>query len=179
MNSEIIQKYREGDHAAFNQIMLEYQQPIYFYILRMVGNPGDAEDLTQEAFVKVYTERQNFRGDSAINTWIYRIATNLTRNFLRWRSIRKFVTLDSTRDSLFDAADELQKETREEREKVLLKHLQNISDKQRSVFVLKYFNELSHQEIARILNISEGSSKTNFHYAVKSLKALIQEDHHE
>ena len=175
MKPETLRKYHAGDHKTFNEIMNRYQEPIYYFILRMVANEEDARDLTQETFVKAYTERKKFRGDSAVNTWIYRIASNLTKNHLRWRSIRNFISMDSAQGQLPVVSLETDDSTTVERERELLKHLQDLSPRQRSVFILRYFNELSHGEIAQILSISESASKTNFHYAVSALSEKVQE----
>ncbi|MBD3273795.1 MAG: sigma-70 family RNA polymerase sigma factor [Candidatus Marinimicrobia bacterium] len=174
MEPDQLKKYRQGDHEYFRQIMDELQKPIYYFLYRYVGNAGDAEDLTQETFVKAYTERDKFRGDSQISTWIYRIATNLAKNHIRWRSIRNFLTLDALQGSLVEEPES--EVEREHREHEIMNHLQHLPKTQRSVFILKYFNELSHQEISDILGISLSSSKTNFHYAVKSLKKTISGD---
>jgi RNA polymerase sigma-70 factor (ECF subfamily) len=171
MESDQLKKYRQGDHEFFRQIMDELQKPIYYFLYRYVGNAGDAEDLTQETFVKAYTERDTFRGDSQLSTWIYRIATNLAKNHLRWRSVRNFLTLEALQNSATE--DSAEAFERSQREHEIINRLQNLPKTQRSVFILKYFNELSHQEISDILGISLSSSKTNFHYAVKSLKNMI------
>ncbi len=175
MDAETLHKFQAGDHVTFNRIMREYQKPIYYFILRMTGNVNDAEDLTQETFVKTYLERSKFRGDSSINTWIYRIAANLTKNHLRWKSIRNYLPLDTIARVLTATSENSQYEEIALREKDLLNHLQALSPQQRSIFLLKYFHGLSHKEVARILDISVSSSKTNFHYAVKSLKEMVRE----
>lgn len=174
MTPEALRKYHAGDHTIFNEIMTEFQDPIYFFILRMVANEHDAEDLTQETFVKAYTERNKFRGDSAINTWIYRIAANLAKNHLRWRSIRNFISVDHAKDQLPTTSLDSQSDVTAAREQELLSHLQDLSARQRSVFILRYFQGLAHKEIAQVLGISEGSSKTNFHYAMTALTQKVQ-----
>ena len=171
MEPDQLKKYRQGDHEYFRQIMDELQKPIYYFLYRYVGNAGDAEDLTQETFVKAYTERDKFRGDSQLSTWIYRIATNLAKNHLRWRSVRNFLTLEALQNLVNEESEE--DVEREHREHEVMNRLQDLPKTQRSVFILKFFNELSHQEISDILGISLSSSKTNFHYAVKSLKNMI------
>jgi len=176
MDADTLHKFQAGDHTTLNIIMREYQEPIYYFILRMTGNVHDAEDLAQETFVKTYLERSKFRGDSSINTWIYRIAANITKNHLRWRSIRHYLPLDALARVLTATAEDTRYEEIESHEKDLLNHLQELSPRQRSVFLLKYFHRLSHQEVANILDISVSSSKTNFHYAVKSLKELVREN---
>lgn len=174
MEPDQLKKYRQGDHEFFRQIMDELQKPIYYYLYRYVGNAGDAEDLTQETFVKAYTERDKFRGDSQLSTWIYRIATNLAKNHLRWRSVRNFLTLEALQNQIVEESEE--ELERGKREHEIMKHLQSLPKTQRSVFILKYFNELSHQEVSHILGISLSSSKTNFHYAVTSLKTMVSGD---
>jgi len=177
MDSEQLKKFREGDHATFNRIMEQYQKPIYYFIYRMTGNATDAEDLTQDTFVKAYLERENFRGESAVNTWIYRIAANLTKNHLRWHSIRRYATLDAVLEFFSGESGENPVAEREILEKRLLRFVQQLPARQRSVFILKYYNGLSHEEIAHILEISLSASKTNFHYAVKSLKEIADKNH--
>ncbi|MCF7804849.1 MAG: RNA polymerase sigma factor [Candidatus Marinimicrobia bacterium] len=174
MEPEQLQKYHAGDHKTFNRIMAEYQEPIYFFLLRMVGNEEDAQDLTQETFVKTYTERKKFKGNSAVNTWIYRIAANLAKNHLRWRSIRNFIPVDHAGDELVNMTNDESADELEAREQELLMHLQSLSKTQRSVFILRYFNQLSHREVAQVMGVSEASSKTNFHYAVTALKDQVQ-----
>jgi len=176
MDEETLKKFHDGDHTTFNKIMQEYQKPIYYFILRMTGNVKDAEDITQETFVKAYTERQNFRGDSAVNTWIYRIAANLSKNHLRWNSIRNHLAIDKMADLLTSDTDSSRYEAIETLESELIPYLEELPPRQRSVFILKYFDGLSHEEVANILSISVSSSKTNFHYAVKSLKEMIGAD---
>ena len=171
MEPDQLKKYRQGDHEFFRQIMDELQKPIYYFLYRYVGNAGDAEDLTQETFVNGYTERDKFRGDSQLSTWIYRIATNLAKNHLRWRSVRNFLTLEALQNAVIEESTEDFEWGQREHE--IMNRLQDLPKTQRSVFILKYFNELSHQEISDILGISLSSSKTNFHYAVKSLKNMI------
>ncbi len=174
MDAETLHKFRSGDHKTFNTIMTEYQQPIYYFLYRMTGNEKDAEDLTQEAFVKAYLERENFRGDSAINTWIYRIAANLARNHLRWHALRRYIPIDSIARLFASGEETSSREEVEYMEKSLLKFLPHLPPKQRLVFILKYFHRLTHAEIARIAGISMASSKTNFHYAVNTLKQLVE-----
>lgn len=172
MDHQTLRKFHDGDQQTFNRIMMEYQQPLYYYIFRMVGNAEDAQDVLQETFVKAYTKRESFRGDSQINTWLYSIASNLAKNHLRWSSIRRFITIGPNEHQL-PADDDFQEQV-EEMEEELLQYLDELPRKQRSVFILKYFDGLSHREIASILDISEASSKTNFHYATKTLQELVQ-----
>lgn len=173
MDSEQLKKFKAGDHTTFNRIMEKYQKPIYYFIYRMTGNAKDAEDLTQDTFVKAYLEREQFRGDAAINTWIYRIAANLAKNHLRWYSIRRHISLDAIAQFFSPESEEDQTIKTETLEAHLLDYVQELPARQRSVFVLKYYNRLTHEEISDILDISLSASKTNFHYAVKSLKEIV------
>ncbi len=172
MDSHTLRKFYEGDEQIFNQLMRDYEKPLYYYLYRMVGNAEDAQDLLQETFVKAYTKRKSYRGDAKVPTWLYSIAGNLAKNHLRWRSVRRFVAVEDS-EHLFPAEESNPGEI-DQMEKTLLHFLQELPDRQRSVFILKYFQGLQHQEIAHILDISEGASKTNFHYATKTLQALIQ-----
>lgn len=174
MDSKELKKYHDGDHAFFNGLIKKLQQPIYYFLYRYVGNATDAEELTQETFVKAYIDRVRFRGDAKLSTWIYTIAANLAKNHLRWRSLHKFLPVDSL---LYTIPDNIHDEPEiNTKEKSLLKFIQALPRRQRSVFILKYFNQLSHQEISDILGISVSSSKTNFHYAVNSLKSMVNQE---
>ena len=174
MDPQTLRKFHEGDEHTFSRIMQEYQQPLYYYIYKMVGNGEDARDILQETFVKAYTKRESFRGDSQVNTWLYSIAGNLAKNHLRWRSIRRFVTLGPDEYEL--PAEELSPDEIDAMKAELLRYLDHLPRRQRSVFLLKYYHGLSHREVAAILDISEASSKTNFHYATKTLREVVKEE---
>ncbi len=156
-------------HYAFNLIVRKYQERIYWHIRKMVVDHNDADDLTQEVFLKVWTKLADFRGQSSLFTWLYRVATNECLNFLR-KKRRKFML------PLHDVAKELSEKIEHGAyvsgstvEKELQKALLKLPDKQRVVFNMKYFEDMPYKEISEILQVSIGGLKASYHLAVKKV----------
>jgi RNA polymerase sigma factor (sigma-70 family) len=158
---------------AFSQVILLYQKKTYNIIRKMVINHDDADDLVQEVFVKVWNHIEDFKGGSQLFTWIYRIATNESLTFLRKR---KRFQLFSSNDNE-DLANMLVAETHSDGEEIQLKlqkAILQLPDKQRLVFNMKYFEELSYEEMAEITETSVGSLKASYHHATKKIEEFLQ-----
>jgi RNA polymerase sigma factor (sigma-70 family) len=162
-------------NTAFSELVKVYQRRVYGVIRKMVIDHDEADDLTQEVFVKVWNNLDKFKGDSNIFTWIYRIATNESLQHLRKRRSQSWFRTDFTEqlenqlvsDTYIDA-DALQLK--------LQKAVLQLPDKQRLVFNLKYFEELTYEEIAEITDSSVGSLKASFHHATKKVEEFLQDD---
>ena len=149
-----------------------YKEPIYWHIRRLVVSHEDAEDILQETFINVYRFSDSFKGESRIYTWLYRIATNeCTKHFRKnkkwFNSAMKITDQVATEHSGNDA---------ENSDAILLKFQQAIlqlSEKQRIVFNMRYYNELSYEDMGQILNSSVGTLKTNYHYACEKVKQYL------
>ena len=160
---------------AFAKLVDLYQERIYWHIRRMVHYHEDADDVLQNTFIKIYKHIDRFQGDSKLFTWIYRIATNESITYLQKRNRSVSEDLDGQRqvsiaaDSYFDG-DEAQ---------LLLKEaVANLPDRQKAVFNLKYYEDLSYDEIAGILEVTSGALKASYHHAVKKIENYVKSRSH-
>ena len=165
---EILKDPAQKD-TGYIKVMDMYKEPIYWHIRRLVVSHEDAEDILQETFINVYRHVGSFRGESKIFTWIYRIATNECTKHLK--NNNKW--LDKKRSVEGNVSAELTGSDLESGEVILYKFqeaIQQLPKKQKIVFNLRYYDELSYEDIAKILNSSVSSSKTNYHLASEKIK---------
>ena len=141
----------------------------------MVIDHDDADDLTQEVFVKVWKNLDRFREDSSLFTWIYRIATNECLNFLKKKKRRFFLPIHDVTNELTQKVDDGDNVDGDEIEILLQKAILTLPEKQRVVFNLKYFDELKFEEIAAITDTSVGALKASYHHAVKKIEKFVKE----
>ena len=159
---------------GFRMLMKEYGHALYWHIRRIVVGHDDAEDVLQETCIKVLSSIHTYRGDGSLATWLYRIATNEALQHLR-RQTRLFQHIDSLSDTL---VEKLQAETPldgNELEIMLQKALLTLPTQQRIAFNLRYYDELSYEDIASITGKSVQTLKTNYHYATQRIKNYIKE----
>lgn len=159
---------------GFLQLMETYREPVYWHIRRLVVSHEDAEDILQETFLNVYRFAASFKGESHIFTWLYRIATNeCTRHFRKnkkWQKQAEAITEHM--------AGELSGGDADNSDAMLVKFQQAIlrlPEKQRIVFNLRYYDELSYEEMGQILNSSVNTLKTNYHYACEKIKEYLKQ----
>lgn len=160
--------------AAFTRIIKKYQERLYWHIRRLVIHHEDANDVLQNMFIKVWKSLGNFRGDSSLYTWLYRIATNESLTFLEQQKKRKSISLDDEdreymRESLKADKDFDGKKL----EWKLQLAIQTLPEKQRIVFNLRYFDEMPYEEMSRVLETSQGALKASYHHAVKKVEEYI------
>lgn len=153
----------------FAEIMKKYSEPLYWQIRRMVNNHEDANDLLQNTFMKAWTNADNFRNDSKISTWLYRIATNETLDFLRkQKRSGDEISMDEVAsianrlnaDKYFDG-DEIQTK--------LQTAITTLPPTQRTVFNMRYFDDMKYSDMSKILGTSEGALKASYHLAVQKI----------
>ncbi|MFC6998156.1 RNA polymerase sigma factor [Rufibacter roseus] len=175
-DKEILEKFQNPDsrNLAFNQLVRKYQQKVYWHVRKMVIDHDDADDLTQEVFVKVWSHLESFRKDSQLYTWIYRIATNECLNFLSAKKKRFFLPLHDVAAELAEKLDSSDHFTGEEVQLKLQKALLRLPEKQRLVFNMKYFDDLKYEEISEILGTSVGALKASYHIAVKKIEEFLK-----
>ena len=167
-----IERFRhpETKEAAFNELVLKYQQRIYWHIRRLVISHDDADDLVQEVFIKIWKNIANFQGNSQLFTWIYRIATNECMTFLKRKSMRNTVSMEGEQDYLLEKLREDPYVNGNDLQIRLQQAILTLPEKQRIVFNMRYFDELKYEEMSEVLETSVGALKASYHHAVKKLE---------
>ncbi|HNV28555.1 MAG TPA: RNA polymerase sigma factor [Cyclobacteriaceae bacterium] len=168
-------KNPETSGYGFNLLVRAYQQRVYWHVRKMVIDHDDADDLTQEVFIKVHKAIGTFREDSQLFTWIYRIATNECLTFLNKKRRRFFLPLEDVGKEFSTKLDTSPEISGEDIQKKLQKALLKLPDKQRLVFNMKYFDDLSYEDMSEITNTSVGALKASFHHAVKKIEDYLTE----
>ena len=158
---------------GFRILVKEYQERIYWHVRRLVFSHDDANDIAQNTFVKIWQNLSSFRSDSNLFTWIYRIATNETYDFLKKKKRYVFSPLGDYRDELNKNLEDDNIFDGNEIEKSLQKALLTLPNKQRIVFNMRYFDEMKYDEMAGILNTSVGALKASYHHAVKKIENIL------
>lgn len=153
--------------------MEQYQERVYWQIRRMIGTHEESNDVVQECFVKVYRHISKFKGDSALSSWIYRIAANEALTFLRKQQRRATDSLDDHQEVVRDLSDDGYFDETQALA-VLHQAVQTLPAKQRQVFMYRYYEEMSYREMAEITETSEGSLKASYHHAVKKVENYIK-----
>lgn len=179
----VIQRAANGDADAFEQLVRTYQTPIYNLCLRMSGNPDDAADLSQEAFIKAWRNLGSYQFESAFSTWLYRLASNTCLDFLRSVKRRPQVSLTvedgdgetQTLDLPDSAPTPEEAAISKEENELLARAMQALDEQQRQILTLRVVNDLSYAEIAGILQIKEGTVKSRLARTRDALrKKLLQ-----
>jgi RNA polymerase sigma factor (sigma-70 family) len=175
---ELLAKIRnpETRNYGFNMLVRTYQQRVYWHIRKMVIDHDDSDDLTQEVFIKIHKYIDNFREDSQLFTWIYRIATNECLTFLNKKKKRFFLPIADVAYELNQKLDTSDLVSGDEIQKKLQKALLKLPDKQRVVFNMKYFEDLSYEEMSEITQTSVGALKASYHHAVKKIEDFLTTD---
>jgi RNA polymerase sigma factor (sigma-70 family) len=158
---------------AFTAIIKKYQERLYWHIRRMVVDHEDANDVLQNMFIKVWKGLENFREDSQLYTWLYRIATNESLTFLTQQKKRSSVSLSDDENGL---SNKLRSDSHFDANKLEWKlqlGIQQLPEKQRLVFNLRYYDEMPYEEMSRVLETSEGALKASYHHAAKKIEEFI------
>jgi RNA polymerase sigma-70 factor (ECF subfamily) len=159
---EFIQEllHPKTQNEAFQKLLQNYQKPLYHHIRNIVLNHDDADDVLQNTFIKVFQNLKNFKGDSKLFSWMYRVATNEALTFIKQKA-----QIDNLKADVFFDGNEIQIK--------LQKAIALLPAKQQLVFKMKYFEELKYEEIAVILDTSVGALKASYHHAVKKIEAFV------
>lgn len=159
---------------AFTMLMNAYKVRLYYLIRQIVGNHEDADDVLQNVFIKVYRNIDGFQGKSSLFSWMYRIATNESLNFLQSSKTRQTVPLE---DAVYNMSGNSTEQILDEKEvqKKLGDAVNLLPDKQRIVFHMRFYDELSYDEMSKILETSVGALKASYHHAVKKIEQYIKE----
>lgn len=179
-DKEIIEEFTKGNvEKAANEFVRQYKNFIYLVAFRYLKNYDDAEDITQEVLIEAIQRLKDFRQESSLKTWLYRIAVNKSKNLLRKQKVRAFLRFSSSNDDEgkeMDFPDNSQNDKleRKELEERFLEILATLPEKQREVFSLRYFDNLSFNEISRMLGTSVGGLKANYFHAVRKIASALK-----
>ena len=181
---DIVRRVQAGDVAAFDVLTLRYRGIVYGVIYNMTSNREDAADLTQDAFIKSFQSINLFQGQSSFFTWLYRIAVNSTLTHLRKNRLRTFFSLEKVDENDRQSAEVIEALTDntgverntfvKELQERLNDAMQKLSIRHRTVVTLFEIDDLSHQEIAEIMNCSVGTVRSRLHYAKQQLQSELQ-----
>jgi RNA polymerase sigma-70 factor (ECF subfamily) len=179
LNTELVRQYVEtGSHEAANSLVRQYRKFVYATALRFTEDYDDADDIAQEVFIKALDSLHKFKGNSSIKTWLYRITVNLALNHKRKRKFLNFFSLTESKvpndEILVDSTNPEKLLENKEFEINLIELLSRLPEKQRETFALRYFDELSYEEISEMLGTSIGGLKANYHQAVKKLSQILK-----
>ena len=160
-------------NLAFNQLVRKYQSKVYWHVRKMVVDHDDADDLTQDVFVKVWKHLENFRQDAQLFTWIYRIATNECLNFLGSKRRKFLLPLTDVGAELAAKIEADPAPAGDEIELKLQQAILRLPDKQRLVVNLRYYDEMPYEQMAEVTGTSVGALKASYHHAVKKVEDYV------
>ena len=179
---QIIKKVLDGDSNAFEELVLSNQKNVYNLALKMTKNEDDAQDISQEAFIKAYNQLEAFRGDSKFSVWLYRLTYNLCIDFLRKKPKAQVISLSAQQEESGDSFEieipdvrELPDDSvfRKELRTEIAQSIDELSDGHREVIVMREINDMSYTEIAETLGISEGTVKSRLARARLNLANIL------
>lgn len=173
LDTELWEMYKANAEVGYKRIVQAFQERVYWQIRRMTKNHNDSEDILQNVFVKAWRGLPNFKGESALYSWLYRIAYNETMTFLKKES--KHISKDID-DPIIENSLSVDGKTYSSQEisTILIQAIHTLPEKQAQVFQLKYFDDLKFSEISDLLGTSVGGLKANYHLAVKKIETFIK-----
>jgi RNA polymerase sigma-70 factor (ECF subfamily) len=171
----LVQLFHEGSnpHYAFNLIVQKYRERLYWHVRKIVISHDDADDVLQNTFIKVWSSLADFRGDSQLFTWMYRIATNEALSFLKSKRTKFFLPLGDMEGQLKNKLEDDPYFNGNELQKKLQQAILKLPKKQRIVFNMRYFDEMKYEDMSEILGTSVGALKASYHHAVKKIEELM------
>lgn len=174
-DGELLIQFREPAtrEAAYTTLIRKYQEKLYWHVRRIVVEHEDANDVLQNTFIRVWNALENFREDSQLYTWLYRIATNESLSFLEQKKRKSSVSLSDDENSLTGSIKADKDFDEKKVEWKLQLAIQQLPEKQRIVFNLRYYDEMPYQEMSKVLETSEGALKASYHHAVKKIEDYI------
>ncbi len=174
-DQELLEMYKNEDsrNMSIHYLIKQYQQKLYWHIRKIVIDHADTDDILQNTFIKAWKGLENFKEESKLYTWLYRIATNESITFLRQKQRKNTTSLDSIEHSLsstlesdpFFKGDEIQLK--------LQKAILTLPEKQRIVFNMRYYDEITYDEMSEILETSAGALKASYHHAAKKVEDYL------
>ncbi|MBS1626643.1 MAG: sigma-70 family RNA polymerase sigma factor [Bacteroidetes bacterium] len=175
-DKELLQEFHQPatKEKAFTSIVKKYQEKLYWHIRRMVVVHDDADDVLQNVFIKMWKGLESFREDSQLYTWMYRIATNECLTFIEQQKKKTIVTLNDGESALSNRIKAEDNFDSNKLEWKLQLAIQQLPEKQRVVFNLRYYDEMPYEAMSKILETSEGALKASYHHAAKKIEDFIK-----
>ena len=175
---EFIQEllHPKTQNVAFQKLLHDYQRPLYNHIRSIVLNHDDADDVLQNTFIKVFKYLKDFKGDSKLFSWIYRIATNEAITFINQKAKRNGITSEALQTKIVDNLKADVYFDGNEIQIKLQKAVAILPEKQQLVFKMKYYQELKYEEMSEILGTSVGALKASYHHAVKKIEEFVKKN---
>ncbi len=174
---DLVRNFLNGDEASFNKIANKYKHKIYWHARRMTGNHLDADEVVQEVLLVMYNKLKDFQYRSSLYTWIFRIASTRSLNYLRKRTLKKIFSIDDpAAESLRSSDDIFSKLEMKEKAQKIDSLLQKLPAKQREVFILRNYDEMSYEEISQITGKSIGGLKANYFHGVNKILEMMKNE---
>lgn len=161
--------------VAFKQLLSLYKERLYWHIRKIVVSHDDADDVLQNTFIKIFKNIDNFKNNSKLYSWMYRIATNEAITFINKRAKERNVDITEYQQQLISTLDSDHWFTGDEIQLILQKAIATLPQKQQLVFNMKYFDEMKYSQISEILETSIGALKASYHIAVKKIEQFIKD----
>lgn len=177
-DSRLIERLRQPEtcREAFNDVMRQYSEPLYWQIRRMVESHDDANDILQNTFLKAWQSVEGFRGDAKLSTWLYKIALNESITFLSKERKRLSLSLDDEESHLVNLIESDEYVDGDALALKLRKAVAALPEKQRLVFNMKYYDEMKYEQMSEILGTSVGALKASYHLAVKKIEQYFTDN---
>lgn len=173
--SKLLEQLQSNQHkdSAFKELITLYKERLYWHIRHIVKFDDDTDDVLQNTFIKIYKNIHNFKGDSKLFSWMYRIATNESLTFIKQRAKQlqmsnediKQLAIDNLKADVYFEGDDIQYK--------LQQAIATLPEKQQLVFNMKYFQDIKYKDMAQILDTSEGALKASYHIAIKKLEDYL------
>lgn len=173
-DSEILDILHKGDsRRAFDEIVKSHSERLYLHVRSLVGNHEDADDLLQDIFIKIWAALPSFRGEAQLFTWVWRIATNETLNWLRKQRVRNLFAGDDVSAYASSIADDDARLDADRAERLMSEAILRLPPKQRSVFVMRYYDEMKYEDMSEVTGTSVSALKASYHFAYEKVKDYI------
>ena len=164
----------QSQRKAFERLVREYSEQLYWQVRRMVLSHEDANDVMQNVFLKAWAHLDDFHHDAKISTWLYRIAVNESLDFLRRKKNQLVTSADDAERGVADTLMADRYFDGDQTEALLQEAISQLPDVQRTVFNLRYFDDMKYSDISKLLNTSEGALKASYHIAVKKISEFFK-----
>ena len=177
---ELVKRFLEGDQCSFNRLINKYQQKIYWHARRMTGSHLDADEVVQEVLLVLYNKLKDFQFKSSLYTWIYRITSTRSINYLNKRKLRKILYFDDISTIETGVKEDIINDIdTKDKIKKLDQFLQTLPAKQREIFILRNIDGLSYEEISKITGRSIGGLKSNYFHAINKISEMMKNEFEE